>query len=259
MSSDGLARARQKMTDAGVAPTAIDVFARFYGLLESGETGTIPEHSVTPLTDAPLVDDLTVDDDAAREALAATAVLKLNGGLGTSMGMDRAKSLLRVRGDQTFLDVIVQGVLAARAATGARLPLIFMNSFRTQADTLAALAAYPELAVDGLPLDFLQNREPKLRADDLSPVEWPADPSLEWCPPGHGDLYTALVASGMLEALLERGYEHAFVSNADNLGAVLEPRILTWIARERIPFLMEVADRTEADRKGGHLARRRDG
>src|SRR5438105_1204399 len=79
---------------------------------------------------------------------------------------------------------------------------------------------------------------------------------LEWCPPGHGDIYTALVTSGMLDALLDAGYEHAFVSNSDNLGAVLDPRILAWFAAERIPFLMEVADRTEADRKGGHIAQR---
>jgi UTP--glucose-1-phosphate uridylyltransferase len=89
------------------------------------------------------------------------------------------------------------------------------------------------------------------------PVEWPPDPALEWCPPGHGDLYAALVSSGMLADLLERGYEYAFVANSDNLGAVLEPRILAWIRAERIPFLMEVTDRTEADRKGGHVARRR--
>ena len=63
----------------------------------------------------------------------------------------------------------------------------------------------------------------------------------------------------MLDTLLERGYEYLFLSNSDNLGAVLEPRILAWFAREELPFLSEVADRTEADRKGGHLARRRDG
>ena len=107
-----------------------------------------------------------------------------------------------------------------------------------------------------LPADFVQNREPKIRADDLAPVSWPPNPELEWCPPGHGDLYTALVTSGMLDTLLDHGYEYAFVSNADNLGAVLDPRILAWFAAEELPFLMEVADRTEADRKGGHLARR---
>ena len=106
-----------------------------------------------------------------------------------------------------------------------------------------------------MPLDFVQHKEPKLLVDDLLPVEWPDDPSLEWCPPGHGDLYTALLTSGMLDALLDRGYRYAFVSNSDNLGAVLDPRILAWIAREEIPFAMEVTQRTEADRKGGHIAR----
>jgi UTP--glucose-1-phosphate uridylyltransferase len=100
---------------------------------------------------------------------------------------------------------------------------------------------------------------PKLAADDLTPAAWPDDPSLEWAPPGHGDLYPSLLSSGLLEALLDGGYRYAFVANVDNLGAVLEPRILAWFAREEIPFLMEVADRTAADRKGGHLARRAGG
>jgi UTP--glucose-1-phosphate uridylyltransferase len=133
-----------------------------------------------------------------------------------------------------------------------------MNSFYTRDDTLRALERYPELAAD-VPPDFVQGKVPKIGADDLEPVSWPGDPELEWAPPGHGDLYTALVTSGMLEQLLDRGYEYAFVANADNLGATLDERILGWFAREELPFLMEVADRTEADRKGGHLARRRDG
>ncbi|HEX5332908.1 MAG TPA: UTP--glucose-1-phosphate uridylyltransferase [Cellulomonas sp.] len=253
MSADGLARARHKMHDAGVPPTAVDAFARFYGLLESGETGIIAERDVTPLTRVPHLADLDVDEEAGRRALAVTAVLKLNGGLGTSMGMDRAKSLLRVRGERTFLDLIAEQVLVARATTGARLPLVLMDSFRTRDDTLAALAAYPDLRIDGLPLDFVQNREPKLRADDLTPVEWPADPDLEWCPPGHGDLYTALYASGTLTALLDAGFRYATVSNSDNLGAAPDARIAGWFAGTGAPFAAEVARRTPADRKGGHL------
>ncbi len=257
MSADGLARAQQKMEAAGVPRTAIDVFTRFYGLLESGETGTIAERDVEPVRDIPQLADLDGDEAAGREALALTAVIKLNGGLGTSMGMEQAKSLLRVRGEQTFLDVIVRQVLATRAASGARLPLIFMNSFRTREDTLAALAAYPDLPVDGLELDFLQNREPRLRADDLTPVEWPADPELEWCPPGHGDLYTAFYASGMLDRLLDAGFRYAMVSNSDNLGATPDPRLAGWFAASGAPFGAEVTGKTPADRKGGQLVRRR--
>ena len=129
-----------------------------------------------------------------------------------------------------------------------------MNSFYTREDTLAALEAHPELDSD-VPADFVQNKEPKIRVDDLTPVEWPDDPALEWCPPGHGDIYTALLTSGTLEQLLDTGYEYAFLSNSDNLGAVLDPRILSWFAAEELPFVMEVARKTDADRKGGHPAR----
>jgi len=106
-----------------------------------------------------------------------------------------------------------------------------------------------------VPLDFVQGRVPKIRTDDLTPVDWPDNPRQEWAPPGHGDIYTSLVTSGTLGALLDKGYEYAFVSNADNLGAVLDPRIVGWFAREDLPFAMEVTERTDADKKGGHIAR----
>lgn len=170
------------------------------------------------------------------------------------MGMDRAKSLLVVKDGLSFLDIIARQCLDLRSRHGGRLPLVLMNSFRTRDDSLAVLSGYPDLASD-VDIDFVQNKVPKLRTDDLLPAEWPRDPELEWCPPGHGDLYTAIVTSGMLASLRGRGYRYAFVSNADNLGATLDERILAWFAHEGMPFLMEVADRTEADRKGGHVAR----
>ncbi|GIG29062.1 UTP--glucose-1-phosphate uridylyltransferase [Cellulomonas marina] len=245
------------MTAAGVAPTAIDVFTHYYRELEAGATGLIREDTIEPLLDPPQLADLDVPADAAREALSRTAVIKLNGGLGTSMGMDRAKSLLGVRDGRSFLDLIVEQVQQARAAHGVRLPLVLMNSFRTREDTLAALARHEGLEVDGLPLDFLQNQEPKLRVDDLTPVSWPADPTLEWCPPGHGDLYTALLASGVLPQLLDAGFRYASVSNSDNLGAAPDPRIAGWFAASGAPYAAEVCRRTAADRKGGHLAVRK--
>lgn len=122
---------------------------------------------------------------------------------------------------------------------------------------MRALGVHPDIQVAGLPLDFLQNREPKLRADDLTPVEWPADPSLEWCPPGHGDIYTALLSSGVLEQLLDTGFRYASASNSDNLGAVPDPRLAGWFAQSGAPYAAELALRTPMDRKGGHLAIRK--
>ena len=250
---DGLQASVEKMRADEVSDAAIETFRDLYTRWQDGETGLLPESEIEPLGDLPSLDALPEPGDDAHAALDATVVLKLNGGLGTSMGMTKAKSLLEVKDGLTFLDVIARQVLDARRRLGVRLPLVLMNSFATRDDSLEALSRIDGLASD-VPADFVQSKEPKIVADDGAPVAWPDNPGLEWAPPGHGDVYPSLVGSGMLDALLERGYRYLFMSNSDNLGAVLDPRILAWIAREEIPFLSEVADRTEADRKGGHLA-----
>jgi UTP--glucose-1-phosphate uridylyltransferase len=241
------------MRAEGLDDAAVESFRRQYTRLRDGETGTLAESAIEPVQSLP--DAAQFTEEASADLLDQAVIIKLNGGLGTSMGMTKAKSLLEVKDGKTFLDLIAEQVLDLRERSGARLPLVLMSSFATREDSLAALAPYGDLSA-GLPADFVQNKVPKVRADDLTPVTWEKDPAMEWAPPGHGDLYTALVGSGMLSALLDDGYRYAFVSNSDNLGAVLEPRILAWLARERAPFLMEVADRTSSDRKGGHLARR---
>lgn len=248
-----------KMQAAGLSQTFIDNFHYYYDQLVRGATGYISRDDAQPVHDLPDYASLSAAQrQAGAEALGRAVVLKLNGGLGTSMGMDGPKSLLPVKEGLTFLDIIVRQSLHLRATTGARVPLLLMNSFATRAASLAALARYPEFTQD-IPFDFLQHMEPKVWKDSLLPATWPDDPDKEWCPPGHGDIYTALVDSGMLQMLLDAGYEYAFVSNADNLGAVLDPAILGFFAEMQIPFLMEVAERTAADRKGGHLARSRSG
>ena len=253
--SSGETLVRERMAGAGLGPTAIEVFCAGYRTLAAGAAGMVPEASIEPLGVVPALADLPTAGDPT--ALGRTAIIKLNGGLGTSMGLDRAKSLLPARGELTFLDVIVRQVLAARAAYDVTLPITFLNSFRTSADSLAALAAYPELPVGGLPLEIVQNRVPKLRHDDLTPVSWPDDPGLEWCPPGHGDLYTVLHATGLLDALGAQGFTQAFVSNSDNLGATPDPVVAEWFATSGSPFAVEAVRRTPSDRKGGHFARRR--
>jgi UTP--glucose-1-phosphate uridylyltransferase len=257
MSEKGLRLAHEKMAAAGVPQQAIDVFSYYYRQLEAGVSGFIPEDAIEPLMDPPMLSDVAVSEADAAAALEQTVIIKLNGGLGTSMGMDKAKSLLPVRDDKTFLDIIVDQVRHARASYCVQLPLLFMNSFRTHQDTLTALAPYDDLAVAGLDLGFVQNQEPKLRADDLTPVEWAADPSLEWCPPGHGDLYTAFATSGTLDRLLSLGYRYASVSNSDNLGAAPNATIAGWFVASGAPYAAEICRRTAADRKGGHLAIRK--
>ncbi len=246
---------RKRMHQVGLSDVAIRRFLQSLRFVVEGGETSIPESAIEPVHDLPRYSELARFESAGRDAIHHTAIIKLNGGLGTSMGLSSAKSLLPVRPGLSFLDLIARQVLWARERYAAAVPLVLMNSNRTRADSLAELEKFPTLA-GSLPLDFLQRRVPRVDIDTGAPIDWPEAPQLEWCPPGHGDLYPALVDSGMLEALRSNGIRYAFVSNADNLGGVLDLRILGWFASHHVPFAMEVAERTAADRKGGHLALR---
>ncbi len=247
-----------RMRAAGLPELAIESFRRSFEAVRRGEKGLLSRDEIEPVATLPDAGDLTEFRAEGERWLDKAVVLKLNGGLGTSMGMSRAKALLPVRPGISFLDLIARQVLYLRRAHGGRLPLVLMNSFRTHDDSLAALAQHPGIESD-IPLDFVQGRVPRLAADTLAPISWSRDRNLDWCPPGHGDLYVSLRTSGMLDRLLANGYRYAFISNADNLGAIFSLEILGWVAANAVPFALEVTDRTEADRKGGHLAKLRDG
>jgi UTP--glucose-1-phosphate uridylyltransferase len=258
MSTPGHAAAVLAKAEAGgVRAAELAALGRRLAQLGEQRAGYLPSEVLEPVPDLPCLDELPEPPPAAaRDVLDRLAVIKLDGGLGTSMGLSGIpKSLLEVKPGTRFLDVIATQVLALRERLGGRLPLVLMNTAATRGPSLDVLRRYRRLRVPGVPLDFLQGREPKIRADDLQPVRWPADPELEWCPPGHGDIYTALAASGTLDALLGAGLRYAFVSNSDNLGALADVRIAAWLAAEQVPFALEAVRGTPADRKGGHLAR----
>jgi UTP--glucose-1-phosphate uridylyltransferase len=247
------------MRQSGAADSAIASFCFHLHRLLEGESGILEEEEINPVPTLVDAENFAGYRAKGLAAIPRTAIIKLNGGLGTSMGLDSAKSLLPVRDGLSFLDLIAHQVLALREELGAEVPLLLMNSFRTAAGCDETLAAYPEVLRNDLPTGFLQNRVPKILADGFGAAVNPSDEDLAWCPPGHGDLYTAIAASGTLDRLLERGIEYAFVSNADNLGAALDPSLLGFMVAEGHDFMLEAADRTAADRKGGHLCRLEDG
>jgi UTP--glucose-1-phosphate uridylyltransferase len=242
MDDAALAAALAKLDADGAGPEVRAAFERRFAQLQDPQAGALHGDDLEPLTDAdvPHLDDLDAGDPDA--ILDRVVVIKLNGGLGTSMGLSGPKALIDVKPGRTFLDVIHHQV------TTAGLPLVLMDSFSTRDATRAALPGVR---------DFLQSREPKLDAETHRPVEWPQQPELEWCPPGHGDVYVSLAASGTLDALLAEGRDWAFISNSDNLGATVDPRIPAHAAAHGIPFIMETVRGTAADRKGGHVARLR--
>ena len=250
----------KKMAAAELPDHVQKNFAWYFNKLCANETGIMREADIRPVEPTALqrFDDLERYAEHGAAVLGKCSIAKLNGGLGTSMGLQKAKSLLIVQKDLSFLDIIAKQVEHFRRTRGVELPLLFMDSFNTDADTLDALSDFAGNPY-GIPLTFLQNKFPKVLAATGEPAEWPANDNLTWNPPGHGEFYSALKHSGTLQALLDAGLEYLFVANSDNLGATLSLEILGYMAENNIPFIMEVAERTPNDKKGGHLASTPDG
>jgi len=228
---------------------AINAFKHKFEALVSGVSTMIPECSLAPM--APLPDFETLSITEKPELLQKTVVLKLNSGVGT---LDRAISSMSVTGQHTCLDLIAKQVEWMKIEhKQPNLQFMLMNSSSTSEDTKALLSKYPILGTSS-DLEFVQNKAPKIHSTDMSPADWPANRDHEWCPSGHGDLFSSLMGSGTFDKLLEKGMKYMFVSNSDNLGASVDLKLLTHFADSGAPFMMEVAARTNADKKRGHLA-----
>ena len=213
---------QEKMQKEGLSAAAIAAFAYSYAELISGNSGMIAEDSISGVQSLPdLEKDIQGKFEVDPSLLQQTVVLKLNGGLGTSMGLDKAKSLLEVKGGNTFLDLTAKQVTSMRRTFKTQVNFMLMNSFNTSKDTLSFLSKYPSLVEDPK-IELMQNKVPKIDKSNMQPAVWSINPHLEWCPPGHGDLYTALYGSGKLDSLLADGIKYMFVSNSDNLGATLD-------------------------------------
>jgi UTP--glucose-1-phosphate uridylyltransferase len=241
-----------KMKAEEIDRTIIDTFSFYYQQVANGATGLLYDKDIQPLD----IKEIRENDclmgckKAGGAAIPRTVRIILNGGLGTTMGLTRAKSLIHAKDGLSFLEILLT------QASTSDVALCFMNSFNTHADTMAEIA---KLNPARTPRTFIQHKFPKILQEDLRPAHWPPDPHLEWNPPGHGDVYISLYTSGLLHALLEEGIEYAFISNSDNLGASLDLRMLGFFSQNNLPFMMEVATRKPSDAKGGHLARHRNG
>uniref|UniRef100_A0A8R1DY65 UTP--glucose-1-phosphate uridylyltransferase n=1 Tax=Caenorhabditis japonica TaxID=281687 RepID=A0A8R1DY65_CAEJA len=176
-------------------------------------------------------------------------VIKLNGGLGTTMGCKKAKSLVEVIDGYSFLDLAVLEHEKMCNTFGVKTPLYLMNSFYTDEDTKEHISKKQYTNVR----TFLQSKCPRLDAETKLPIEddeWKED---AWCPPGHGNIFQSLENSGLLDELISEGREIVFVSNIDNTGALVSLPIAQMMLEKRVDYVMECTDKTKVDIKGGTL------
>lgn len=255
----------EKMLDNNMSQLSIQQFHHLYTSWKNGSRTVIPESTVEPIKEGEIEDVAqaheSMDHDYAMEAFRHTAFLKLNGGLGTSMGLAGPKSLLPVRRHKArqmrFLDIIMGQVISARVRQDVPLPLVFMNSFRTSGDTLKVMKTDQRFRQEQVPWEIVQHTEPKIDAITGAPAQFPENPELEWCPPGHGDVFSTIWESHLLDSLESAGMHYLFISNSDNLGARPSSTLAGAFARSGAPFMVEVSKKTLSDRKGGQIVRDR--
>ncbi|KAL8166683.1 hypothetical protein V2J09_008182 [Rumex salicifolius] len=221
----------------------------------------VPYDSLAPLPE---------DSAKVKELLDKLVVLKLNGGLGTTMGCTGPKSVIEVRNGLTFLDLIVKQIESLNAKYGCTVPLVLMNSFNTHEDTLKIVEKYQGSNIDIH--TFNQSQYPRLVVEDFSPLPCKGQAGKDgWYPPGHGDVFPSLKNSGKLDHFLSQGKEYVFVANSDNLGAIVDLSILCFrfasldilndyfvevlyhLIQNKNEYCMEVTPKTLADVKGGTL------
>ncbi|KAL1977492.1 hypothetical protein VTN31DRAFT_351 [Thermomyces dupontii] len=226
-------------------------FALFRRYLNDRAKGNVVDWDrIAPPNPNQVVDYNELSNSASVEFLNKLAVLKLNGGLGTSMGCVGPKSVIEVRDGMSFLDLSVRQIEYLNRTYNVNVPLVLMNSFNTDADTQNIIKKYEGHNIDIL--TFNQSRYPRIIKDSLLPAPKSFhSPISDWYPPGHGDVFESLYNSGILDQLLERGVEIIFLSNADNLGAVVDLRILQHMIDSKAEYIMELTDKTKADVKGG--------
>ena len=224
-------------------------FERMLGQVQVKNKNVLDWESIRSPNNAMQVDYQTLKDPGScHESFSRLVIGKLNGGLGTSMGCDGPKSLIKVKGKRTFLDLIVEQVRELNAKWNANIPLLLMNSFYTEKEIMKFVEN-----IDLSLITFTQNKFPRLNAESLLPLNADEWRDQAWYPPGHGDFYNCISEKGILKNLIEKGKDILFISNSDNLGAVADSKILHYMIEKEIPFLIEVTPKTPGDVKGGTL------
>lgn len=248
--------------DRVVVDKEFEGFQNIFNKFLQASTTSVNWNKIEKLPDGSVRDYKTLttpDSGEIKKMLSKLVVIKLNGGLGTSMGCRGPKSVIPVRNDLSFLDLTVQQIEYLNRKYDVDVPLVLMNSFNTDEDTAKVIRKYAGFKVKIY--TFNQSRYPRIHRDTLTPVakSCRTDDDIEaWYPPGHGDFYLSFNNSGLLNQFIEEGREYCFISNVDNLGATVDLNILNLLLHptdgQPCPeFVMEVTDKTKADVKGGTL------
>ena len=262
-----LAAHRQEHLLAGVDDLAPDVRARFLERLaridwaelerpaEPPAPGDVRPAAVVTLDErARRRDELTASgEDAYRRG--AVGVLVVAGGEGTRLGFDGPKGLLPLgpHSHKSIYQLQAEKVVSLSRRVGQEVPLLVLTSPKTDEKTRAFFRTHDRFGLaDGQLSFFAQGTVPSLDQDGRALLAEPG--VLLENPDGHGGVFAALVESGELDRLSERGVEQLVYVQVDNvLAPVDDPELVGLALVERAEVVTKVLEKTHPDERVGHL------
>ena len=248
---ESLKKARLKIHN----PRSLAIYESLLRQYFANITGKIQGSEIQSLTTRDLITYTMIPENSkkkGKELLSKLVVIKLNGGLGTTMGLTYPKSLVKINNSQgSFIDIVYQHLQGINKKNNTCIPLYLMDTEKSLKKTIESFGNPKGV------YHFSQHEFPRLDKDTGLPFTC-QNKEIEWAPPGHGDIYASLEISGTLNHLIEQGFEYAFISNSDNLGATVDYKILGYMHDQSIPFILESTPRTALDTKGGTLIRYKD-
>ena len=235
----------QKMKNENLSAKIIDFFLRQRLKVKNGQTGLVDWKTIHSLEREDIIS-LNLLENKNKDYLDKVVFCKLNGGLGTSMGLSEPKSSMEVKDNFSFLEITLKQIETLSKNCNKTIPLILMNSYSTDKKTKETLNRLNSKNVTCI----MQNKVPRLKLNNLEPIQT-SNQQDEWCPPGHGDFWFCLEDSNLIENLIKQGFEYIFISNIDNLGATYNSKILNYLIENKLDFLLEMTEKLECDKKGG--------
>jgi len=125
-----------------------------------------------------------------------------------------------------------------------------MNSFNTDTDTKRVISKYETAGVTIY--TFNQSRYPRLDSTSKLPLPVNSNEKENWYPPGHGDFLCSFVNSSIFPTIL-KSKKYIFLSNVDNIGAIVDPKIAKLVSDKDLDFCIELIPKSKNDLKGGTI------
>lgn len=181
------------------------------------------------------------------------AILVLNGGMATRFG-GVVKGVVPVIDGKSFLGLKIENALHAEG----HVPVFLMNSFATEEKTKEHLKENAYFGMDPNNIHALVQRI-AIRLTPEGSVHRNQQEKVDFYAPGHGDVLEVLHASKAFQTFKKQGGRIVWISNVDNLAAMVHPAILGAHLQTKHPVTVETVSRSAADTGGaparvdGHL------